>query len=324
MFKKKMFNHIMVSIWVIPAIVTFVGIILTGIAKVLNNDYVSFFKTFFIHFNGFFVGGSAYILLVFVLTYKRVIILDINSLFGKHCILDEKYLKALKNSQSKIICSIYITIITIIGGVSLYINGYPLTGFCHAAIIISTFSIYSVGGYGLWSFVSIYKLINAVDFCDISESIIGDKRIDKIVLYINISSGLALASLFISFNGTLTANFTYEYFGGNSKFVLLLPIILFIPYLLYYNYYPNIMLKKKYEQSINIELEDLSKSLTVKYPETENTMIIEQILHRHKIYLNEKFSKLTLPTFGNIAVMATALYMAINLIMNIYKLQMPN
>ena len=83
------------------------------------------------------------------------------------------------------------------------------------------------------------------------------------------------------------------------------------------------MLKRMYEQSIEIELRELKTAIAEKHSAEKDTLLLEQIMHRHEIYLNEKFNKLTLPTFGNIAVMATAIYMGVNLLVSVYKLQIP-
>ena len=139
----------MLSIWVVPLCIAGIGGALALVVWLLDGDHQAFLETYFIHFNGFFVGGSAYMLLVFVFSYKAGIILDINTLFGRYCVDNSAYQDALRFSQHKRIAFVCIAGTTIVGGVSLYVNGYPLKGFGKFAMIIGTFSIYSVAGYGL-------------------------------------------------------------------------------------------------------------------------------------------------------------------------------
>jgi len=232
----------------------------------VNQESASlFFESWIFRFNGIFVGGFGYGLCWFVLGNRKNLVQQIKSIFQ---IVNEEtetkiigYFRNILYSKYYHIISL---IITFLGGLVLWNSGFPLDGFPKFYLAISVISMYYVASLLLVFVLYILSLFffmeKNIDSFKISEntSIIDIELFNSFFIA---SATVAILALYFGLRGTITANFAHD--AVQYKKFLILPVIIYLPVILIYSFYPRYIIKKLHENSILLKIRDFEKKYLV-------------------------------------------------------------
>ncbi|MDB5584768.1 MAG: hypothetical protein JWR80_9944 [Bradyrhizobium sp.] len=264
----------------ISATVCLIGTIISVI--VVPSQGREFLVSYVYHWNGLIVVPTGVGALQFgISTFKAQFhylvseILEVEPNASGPIYLDLERLFSWKNKQ------IIAVPVFLIGALTLYICGYPLTGLPRFILWLASSLMFYVGGMMLAYTIYLIRLFSTI------EQNLGHVRLrnnvhilelDSFNLYLSTLFFAGAVALYFAFRGTLTANFTFvPPFGwaddlvrifistdGDYKQVrnlLIYPIVIFVPYGIIAGFYIRIVLRKIYLASIKqkiCEIDDLA------------------------------------------------------------------
>ena len=202
-------------------------------------------------------------------------------------------------------------IVFLIGGIILFLCGYPHNGFPKYYLWITSSSLFYVGG--LMSSYLVYAIILFKKIENAERKIILQRNttiieIENFNFYLTTLFLACIIALYFAFRGTLTADFTFENEGIfglfnsiESRRLLLFPIIVFLPFVLFSSFYIRYVIRKIYLNSIKRkikkidklskpfkkkDLEDLSKEQLMNVLQIRATVIDikEKITQKNKLF----------------------------------------
>lgn len=137
------------------------------------------------------------------------------------------------------------TPISLGGFVLTILYGVPVEGLGRWLVILGVTSIYYVGGFLLFHFVSVirsftvlYRRMDDVEFRRVASPL----HLENALNYLSITTTLGVLGIYAGFRGTLTAGFLFE--NEVLRPFLLTPLILFLPGTLFYNFHPRYVLRR--------------------------------------------------------------------------------
>lgn len=211
------------------------------------------FKSYMLHFNGIFVGGLGFGLLVFVRSTERKIFNSLMNLLeipSEHEVVLLKHQRWVTSSNRKHGVAI---IVTILGGTILWNAGYPHYGFAKYFLAVTTISLFYVAGLTSGYFFSSMLVFSHLD--KYSDQIRVKRNsspleLESLNMGFLIISTLAVVALYIAFRGTLTADFTFSDDSDLIRRMLVYPILVFLPGILFTSFYYRFVLRKIDENEI--------------------------------------------------------------------------
>ena len=152
----------------------------------------------------------------------------------------------------------YTVPITVLGMFLTSVYGIPNQGVGHVLIFLGVCSIYYIAAFLLFHFVEItlafdllLESMEAVEF----KKVYSPLHLENLTNYLAITTTLGLIAIYAGFRGTLTAGF--EFHNGIWRTFLSIPVILFLPGTLFYNYYPRYVLRKSLQHKVFRTMERL-------------------------------------------------------------------
>lgn len=270
---------------VISALVCAIGV---GIAFFIQGGEIAMalFNSYIFEFNGILIVGFGYGLYWFINTrglilfnsIRKIIVQDedseITGILKFFNIANSK----LKQHFSGIICSV-------IGGTILWNCGYPLNGFAKYFLAASSISLFYVAGMMAPFFYSIVYMFRNLDreshTIKLKDGTSTAFEIENVNTCLMICTTAGVFALFLSFRGTLTANYTFLDNGIVFKQLLIAPIVAFLPALVFVSFYYRYVLRKLQSNDIirNIQkIEDKYKNQEIATSKKEELEINKLIL----------------------------------------------
>lgn len=155
----------------------------------------------------------------------------------------------------------YTVPITILGIFLTAVYGIPNKGVGQILIFLGVCSIYYIAAFLLFHFVEItlafnqlFESMGSVEF----KRIYSPLHLENLTNYLAITTTLGLIAIYAGFRGTLTAGF--EFHNETWRTFLSIPVILFLPGTLFYNYYPRYVLRKILQHKVFRTMEKLGAS----------------------------------------------------------------
>lgn len=265
-----------------------------------ESDARLLFESYVFKFNGVLIVGFGYGLAYFVMHRGKGITPMILSVAP---LSDGAALQVIRNQQhafSFIRLNMFAIPILIVGGTTLWLAGYPYSGFPKYFLAATSISLYYVGGmlvgYAYYTVKTFTLIEDEVSHCSPTARP-SDIEVDAIQDYIVIASTLGAFAFYLAFRGTLTANFSI-FEGGQAVYrkFLVLPILIFPWIPIVVGLYPRTVLKRiqrrvvagrifQIEQRVaNLDLQ----SLSIKdYTDIEkNLMEIKEKLERELSHIS--------------------------------------
>jgi hypothetical protein len=121
---------------------------------------------------------------------------------------------------------------------------------------------YALGVYIGRKLFYIAQMLRSIEHIKLKKDIFQSDKLAVISIYVNVTSTLTVLLVFIGVRSYYYAPFAYDSILGNSiQALMLLPAVIAIPILAIFNYYPRVVTRKLYEQSINHSLGKLRAKL---------------------------------------------------------------
>jgi hypothetical protein len=104
----------------------------------------------------------------------------------------------------------------------------------------------------------LHSLLNV----NVTRNLFKERELNIINVGVNVASTLTVIWVYLYVRSYYTAPFQYDTFiGGSAQVFLLLPAVLAIPVLLFFNFFPREVLRKVYDRSIDLEVEKMQVTL---------------------------------------------------------------
>ena len=247
---------------------------------------LALFESYFLKFNGIFVGGFGYGLLFYLRSTEQQgfnSLLNLLEIDDENLIILHRYNIWVSDYKRK---NLIAMIVTLLGGAILWNCGYPLSGFAKYFLAITSISMFYVAGLMSGYFFSSMLIFRKLD--EICKRISLKKaassfELENLNISFIISSTIAVFALYIAFRGTLTANFVS--IENNIVFhkFLIYPVIIFLPGILFTSFYYRYVLKKikdnetikKIERIEAISIAEISKISNAKEKLEMEKLLIE-------------------------------------------------
>ncbi len=139
---------------------------------------------------------------------------------------------------------------------------FPLAQPSEAFMVVAAWAQYILGVYvGRKLFYAGMMLHSLID-APITRNLFKKRELDEIDTYVHIASTLTVIFVYVHVWGYYSGPFAYSTFLGESvKPLLLLPAIIATPVLLVFTFYPRVVLRKIYSESIDFEIKGLRDAL---------------------------------------------------------------
>jgi len=235
------------------------GFVITYIFQ--GSDIASrFIIAWIFDFNGLFVGGTGYGLLLFVKRKGRNIFNDIINTIKLSGASDNYWVSTINTYFNWLRVTTYSIPVTLIGGFILWKCGYPLQGFAKYYLAICSISIYFVATFILIYFLNLIRLFMHLEANSDTIEYTGNSSpmiMESINTFLIITATLGLIAIYFGFRGTLTAGFAFK--EPIFKKALILPIVIYLPATLIYSFYPRLVLKHISDKRIILKIEKLNQ-----------------------------------------------------------------
>jgi hypothetical protein len=139
---------------------------------------------------------------------------------------------------------------------------FPLPGLAEALMIIPACAEYAFGVYVgrklCYAGLMLHSLLGAT----VTRNLFKKRELDQIDSYVHIVSTLTVIFVYVHVLGYFEGPFLYQSALGKSiRIFLLLPALIATPVLLIFNFYPRVVLRALYSQSIDVEVKKLQEAL---------------------------------------------------------------
>lgn len=193
---------------------------------------------------GPWVWTFGYGLASLVMHRGRLLPLDLNGIFQPSPVVASAVVRMDRSTRHKYAWK-YTVPITILGGFLTAKYQLPTSGIAYGILFVMTCSIYYIAAFLLFNFVE-----TTLGFDELLESeraiefrrLYNPMHLENITSYLAITTALGLIGIYAGFRGTLTTAFRFD--EGMWKTFLAVPLALFLPGALFYNYYPRYVLRK--------------------------------------------------------------------------------
>ncbi len=150
----------------------------------------------------------------------------------------------------------------IVGFVVFSYCQFPLRGLAEALMMIPACAQYAFGVYVGRKLYYAGMMLHSLLDIKVTRNLFKARELDEINAYVNIASALTIICVYLHILGYYEGPFLFQSVLGKSiSAVLILPALIATPVLLIFNFYPRFVLRKLYDQSIDIEVKKLQGTL---------------------------------------------------------------
>ncbi|MDT4967428.1 MAG: hypothetical protein QOJ64_2165 [Acidobacteriota bacterium] len=222
-------------------------------AQLFFAAYTSSFKT--IISLGLILGTA-----LIVYCTQNVIPQTIEAAFGGQ--LSEDYCYYKQRFASRRISITFSAEFIVVGFIIFSYSQFPLSRPGEVLMVIAACTEYALGVYVgrklIYTGMMLHSLLNTT----VTRNLFRKRELDAINPYVHVASTLTVIFVYVHTIGYYEGPFLYGSILGQSiKLFLLLPAIIATPVLLIFNFYPRAVLRKLYDQSIDVEIERLNDAM---------------------------------------------------------------
>lgn len=139
---------------------------------------------------------------------------------------------------------------------------FPLDGLARHLMVIAACIEYALGVYVGRKLLRAGMMLHGLLKAQVTRNLFAKRELDDINTYVNVASTLTIVFVYVHVMGYYEGPFSYGSFLGKSiKPFLLVPAVIATPVLLIFNFYSRAVLRKLYNESIDLELERLQLML---------------------------------------------------------------
>jgi hypothetical protein len=219
-------------------------------------------EAFVVAFNCLVSGGIVFGTFLFVLSTEKSVTRVIEGSFSKATLAKTSYGKFRKRYVSKIGAAVFCANYAVIGFAIFYFCEFPFPGLASAFMILFACMEYAAAAYVGRKIYFMTHMLNSLSTIRLRKSILSNRELTRIAGYVNIVSIMTIASIYVNTTGYYNGPFVYHsIFGLSPRIMLLILVVAATPAIIIFNFYPRVVLRRLYEQSIEREILALKKRL---------------------------------------------------------------
>jgi len=139
---------------------------------------------------------------------------------------------------------------------------FPLSPIGNAAMILAACAQWALGVYVGRKLCYAGMMLHSLTDVHVDRNLFKKRELDGINSYVHIASTLTIIFVYVHVRAYFQAPFLYQSeIGEGVKLFLVLPAIIAAPVLLIFNFYPRVVLRKLYSDSIDFEVRQLQATL---------------------------------------------------------------
>ncbi|MDO8281453.1 MAG: hypothetical protein Q7U10_02315 [Thermodesulfovibrionia bacterium] len=221
-----------------------------------------YLSAYIVSFNCLISGGIVLGAGIFVLATQKEIPSLIEEAFSADSIAASDYPKKRKGYASKFGAAAFSANYIIVAFFIFYFCKFPVEGIGEYFLIAMACVQYAFGVYVGRKIYFIAHMLHAVADITPAKNVLRETNLSIVVTYVNIVTTITIIGLYINVVGFYRGPFLYTPpIGSALKIALLLPVLIAVPVLIVFNFYPRIVLRKLYAKSITEEVASLTKKL---------------------------------------------------------------
>jgi hypothetical protein len=150
----------------------------------------------------------------------------------------------------------------VLGFVIFHFCHFPLTGLGEALMLLAGCLQWGLASYVGRKIRYAGMMLHSLQGVKVTRNFFKERELDIINTYVQMVSILTIIGVYLGVRSYYGAPFAYDTFLGRSAQVfLIMPAIIATPVLLIFNFFPREVLRKIYEKSIDIKLEELHEEM---------------------------------------------------------------
>jgi hypothetical protein len=139
---------------------------------------------------------------------------------------------------------------------------FPLSPLAEALMILAACTQYALGVYVGRKLCFAGLMLHSLLDASVKHNLFKERKLDEINTYVHIASTLTIVFVYVHVRGYYEGPFLYHsMFGESLRLFLILPAVIATPVLLIFNFYPRVVLRRLYGESINVEIKALKQVL---------------------------------------------------------------
>jgi len=143
-----------------------------------------------------------------------------------------------------------------------YLCKFPPPWAAEYAMIAAACAEYGFGVYVGRKLFRATCMLHALSDVEITRNLFKKRELDDINIYVNVVSMLTIIFGYIHMGNYYNGPFTFQGpIGESARAFLVFPAIIATPVLLFFNFYPRMVLRKLYSQSIDVAINNLKEHL---------------------------------------------------------------
>ena len=227
-----------------------------------KTDAVCFIQAYVRAFNTAIAFGLIIGTALIVYQSQRFIPQTINSSFTTEQLAKTEYFKYRRRFESLGDSVTFMAEFGIIAFVVFAYCDFPLSPIGNAAMILAACAQWALGVYVGRKLCYAGMMLHSLTDVSIGKNLFKTRELDGINAYVHIASTLTIIFVYVHVRAYFQAPFLYQSAVGESvKLFLVLPAIIATPVLLIFNFYPRVVLRKLYSDSIDFEIRELQATL---------------------------------------------------------------
>lgn len=150
----------------------------------------------------------------------------------------------------------------VLGFMIFHFCRFPLTGLGEALMLLAGCLQWGLASYVGRKIRYAGMMLHSLHSVKVTRNLFKERELDVINTYVQMVSILTIIGVYLGVRSYYGAPFAYDTFLGRSAQVfLIMPAIIATPVLLIFNFFPREVLRKIYEKSIEIKLEELHEEV---------------------------------------------------------------
>jgi hypothetical protein len=186
----------------------------------------------------------------------------ISSAFTAEQLADTEYFKYKRRFESLGDSVTFMAEFAVVAFVVFAYCEFPLSPVGDAVMILAASAEWALGVYVGRKLCYAGMMLHSLTSVNLERNLFRRRELDGINTYVQIVSTLTIILVYVHVRAYFQGPFLYHSgVGGTVKLFLVLPAIIATPVLLIFNFYPRVVLRKLYAESIDLEVKELQIAL---------------------------------------------------------------
>lgn len=221
-----------------------------------------FLSAYNIAFKALISSGLVFGTTLMVLRSQDVIPNTIEAAFSEAQLSQTSYLTYKRRFTSARRSMTYAAEFAVAGFVIFSYSRFPLSSPANELMILVACAQYACGAYVGRKLFYAGMMLHSLLGTKLTRNLFKERELDEINTYVHIASTLTIICVYLHVSGYYEGPFLFNSVVGKStKIFLLFPALVATPVLLIFNFYPRVVLRRLYGQSIDFEIKRLQEAL---------------------------------------------------------------